>query len=92
MATLNFSKNGQWFVSEAITPTDSESVIVNITSRDVTKTHKLIVEHSINKEFWMVCGSISFTDGIELSVNGVRAGEQYVRFRTETQPLKAECL
>lgn len=89
MATLNFTKHGQWYISDAITPTDEESVIVNIQSSD-DKTHRLVVEHSINQKFWMVCGSTTYIDGIEMAVEGIRAGEQSVRFKTDALPKNAE--
>lgn len=89
MAALNFTKQGQWYISDVITPTDEESVIVNIQSFD-DKTHRLVVEHSITQNFWMVCGSTTFIDGIEMAVEGIRAGAQSVRFKTDALPKNAE--
>lgn len=89
MAALKFTKEGQWYISDAITPTDNDSIIVNITSR-YDEVHKLVIEHSINKNYWMVCGSTSYMDGIELTVDGIRPNVQYVRFKTEVAPIKAE--
>lgn len=89
MAALNFTEQGEWYISDVITPTDEESVIVNIKASD-DKAHRLVVEHSITQDYWMVCGSVQFVDGIELAVEGIRSGSQSVRFKTDAQPQHAE--
>lgn len=87
--SLNFSLSGDEYVSDALTP-DGDKVTVNVLSSDAERESVIVAEHSINGEYWQLCGSQSFYDGVELTVSGLRQGVQKVRFRLTTKPGKAE--
>ena len=43
------------------------------------KTHKALVQQSIDGENWQNVGTASFTEYLEVNIEGLRANVQYVR-------------
>lgn len=95
MATkkLTFASEGGNLVSTPVTAADDGAITISLTIAD-GKPHRIAAQHSINGEEWQPCGTADFADGhIELTIDGLRAGVQKVRFvvfGTEAEIGKAE--
>lgn len=86
--TLTFTLDSAtgYYRTDPIAP-EEDAVTANVVMPN-EDNYIILVEHSIDKENWQMCGSRNFVKNVELTVNGLRT-EQYVRFSLLAQPTSA---
>lgn len=84
MATnkLSFSYDDELkgYVSSAITASDDGAVTITLRTTTDNDSYRVWAQHSINGTDWQYCGYSDFTGHVEVTVDGLRANVQMVRF------------